>query len=74
MELHFTAEQEAQLSQVAFREGKPIEQLLTESAVLVLREHDRFLAAVEEGIQAAERGEFVEEEQMDARVAEMLRF
>jgi len=28
----------------------------------------RFLAAVEKGIEAAERGEFIEEEEMDARL------
>jgi predicted transcriptional regulator len=31
-----------------------------------------FLAAVERGIAAAERGEFIEEEEMDARVERML--
>jgi predicted transcriptional regulator len=30
-----------------------------------------FLAAVEKGIAAAERGEFIEEEEMDARVEAM---
>jgi len=73
MEIHLTAEQEAQLSRVAFHEGKPVEQILTESAALVLRERDRFLAAVEEGIAVADRGEFIEEEEMDARVEEMLK-
>jgi predicted transcriptional regulator len=32
----------------------------------------RFLAAVDVGIAAAERGEFIEEDEMDARVARML--
>ena len=31
----------------------------------------RFLAAVEKGIAAAERGEFIEEEEMDARIERM---
>ena len=31
----------------------------------------RFNAAVERGIEAAERGEFIEEEEMDARIERM---
>jgi predicted transcriptional regulator len=33
----------------------------------------RFLAAVEKGIAAAERGEFIEEDEMDARVERMFK-
>jgi len=33
----------------------------------------RFLEGVERGIQAAERGEFIEEEEMDARVEGMFK-
>jgi predicted transcriptional regulator len=73
MEIHLTSEQEAQLLRVALHEGKPVEQILTESAAYVLRENGRFLAAVEKGIAAAERGEFIEEAEMDARVEKMLK-
>jgi predicted transcriptional regulator len=38
-----------------------------------LDEENRFLAAVEKGIAAAERGEFIEEEEMDVRVEAMFR-
>lgn len=73
MEIQLTAEQEALLSQVASNEGKPVGQLLTECAAYVLRGNDRFLAEVEEGLAAAERGEFIEEDEMDARVEAMLK-
>ena len=73
MNIHLTAEQEALLSQVASSEGKPIGQLLTECAAYVLRGNDRFLAEVEEGWAAAERGEFIEEDEMDARIESMLK-
>ena len=33
----------------------------------------RFLAGVEKGIAAAERGEFIEEEEMDARIERMFK-
>jgi predicted transcriptional regulator len=38
-----------------------------------LDDETRFLAAVEKGIAAAERGEFIEEEEMDARLEAMFR-
>jgi predicted transcriptional regulator len=38
-----------------------------------LDEEGRFLAAVEKGITAAERGEFIEEEEMDARLEAMFK-
>jgi predicted transcriptional regulator len=38
-----------------------------------LDEEARFLAAVEKGIAAGERGEFIEEEEMDARVEAMFK-
>ena len=46
----------------------------TEIAILrVLEEDARFRAAVRHGIAQADRGEFIEEEEMDARFEEMLR-
>jgi len=38
-----------------------------------LDEEARFLAAVDKGIAAADRGEFIEEEEMDARLAAMFK-
>jgi predicted transcriptional regulator len=39
--------------------------------VRYLDDESRFLAAVEKGIAAAERGEFIDEEEMDARIERM---
>ena len=72
MQLNLTREQEAKLTTIAEHEGKPVEQFLTEAALDLLRENDRFLDAVEKGIVAAERGAFIEEEEMDARIGKML--
>jgi predicted transcriptional regulator len=36
------------------------------------QENTRFRAAVREGIAQADRGEFIEEEEMDARLKQML--
>jgi len=71
MELHFTPEQEAQLTALATQAGKDAEQLVKDAALRLVEEDARFRAAVRKGIQQADRGEFVEEEEMDARVERM---
>jgi len=73
MEVQFTAEQEARLTEIAAHSGKDKETLVREAALRLLEEDARFLAMVDEGIARAERGEFIDEEEMDARVARMFR-
>ncbi len=73
MELHFTPEEEAQLAQIAAQEGTDAERLVKEAALHLLEEDARFRTAVREGITEAERGEFIEETEMDARLEQMLR-
>ena len=68
MEVHFTPEQETQLSQIAKYAGTDPERLVKDAALRLLQEETRFRAAVREGIAQAERGEFIEEEEMDARL------
>jgi predicted transcriptional regulator len=74
MEVHFTPEQEEQLAQIASTEGTEPERLVKEAALRLLQEDARFRAAVREGIAQADRGEFIEEEEMDARLGQMLKF
>ena len=74
MEVHFTTEQEAQLARLARNAGKDSAvELLKDAALRLLDEDARFRAAVLEGKAYADRGEFIEEEEMDARFEEMLR-
>jgi predicted transcriptional regulator len=73
MEVHFTPEQEAQLSQIATHVGTDAERLVKDAALRMLQEEARFRAAVREGMAQADRGEFIEEEEMDARIELMLR-
>ena len=73
MEVHFTNEQEAQLAAIAASSGTEPEHLVKEAALRLLEEDVRFRAAVREGIAQADRGEFIEEEDMDARLEQMLR-
>jgi predicted transcriptional regulator len=73
MEVHFTPEQQARLARMATKAGTAPERLVTTVVARYLNEEARFLAAVEKGIAAAERGEFIEEEDMDARVEAMFK-
>ena len=73
MEVHFTAEQEARLAEIATTAGTDPERLVKDAALRLLQEDSRFRAAVREGIAQADRGEFVDEEEMDARLEQMLR-
>jgi predicted transcriptional regulator len=73
MDVQFTPEQEAQLAQIATNRGTAPERLVKDAALRLLQEDARFRAAVREGIAQADRGEFIEEEEMDARLEQMLR-
>jgi predicted transcriptional regulator len=73
MEVQFTPEQQAQLAQIATKAGTGAEQLVKDAALRLLNEEARFRAAVREGIAQADRGEFIDEEEMDARFEQMLR-
>jgi predicted transcriptional regulator len=71
MEVHFTPEQKAQLSQIANRASTGC-RAAGEGAVRLLEQDARFRAAVQKGIAQADRGEFIEEQEMDARIEQML--
>ena len=61
MEVHFTPEQEAQLSQIASHAGTDTERLVKDAVLRLLEQDARFRAAVREGISQADRGEFIED-------------
>jgi predicted transcriptional regulator len=73
MEVNFTPEQEAQLAQMATKVGTDPERLVKDVLVRYLDDEARFLEAIEKGIAAAERGEFIEEEEMDTRIERMFK-
>jgi predicted transcriptional regulator len=72
MEVHFTPEQEAKLAQIARDAGRDVTELVKEAALRLLEEDVRFRVAVREGIAQADRGEFIAEDEMDARFEQML--
>jgi len=72
MEVHFTPEQEALLSQIARYAGTDTERLVKDAVLRLLEEDTRFRAGVERGIAAAERGEFVGHKDVWANIEKIL--
>lgn len=72
MDVYFTPEQEAQIAQAARITGTDIAHLV-QHAALRFADDANFRAAVLEAKEFADRGEFIEEDEMDRRFEEMLR-
>jgi len=68
-----TGSPEAQISQIATKAGTDPERLVNDTVLSLLQEDARFRAAVREGVAQADRAQFIEEEEMDARLEQMLR-
>jgi len=68
MEVHFTHEQDARLLEIAAHEGIDPAQLVKEAALRLLADDTRFRNAVRQGIQQADQGQLIEEDEMGARV------
>jgi predicted transcriptional regulator len=73
MDVRFNAEQEAQLADLARENGTDPETLVKDAALRLLDEDARLRAAVREGLAQADRGEFIDEAEMDARFEQLLR-
>jgi predicted transcriptional regulator len=67
-------EQEAQLSEIARHAGTytETERVVKEAALRLLQEDGHFRASVRKGLEQANRGQFVEEREMEARIDRML--
>lgn len=72
MEVHFPPELQTRLTHIATQQGRDAGELVQDVVAQYLESKTRFLEAVERGIVASERGEFVEEEAMDSRIEQML--
>jgi predicted transcriptional regulator len=72
IEVQLTPEQEAELSQLANRQGRDVSTLAREILSLYLRQEARFVEAVKRGIAFAERGDFVEHDEVLARIDRLL--
>jgi predicted transcriptional regulator len=72
MEVHLPQNQEAQLNELAARTGRGTDDLMQEAVAKLLAHNDWFKGQVQIGIDQIQRGEFIEEKEMDARVERML--
>jgi predicted transcriptional regulator len=73
MDLQIPERQASQLASLASRTGRSATDLVVEAVDRLLADEKWFDARVRLGIEQIARGEFVEEDEMDARVARMLR-
>jgi len=73
MEVHLTPEQETQLNELATATGRGTDDLVQEAVDRLLVYNTWFKQQVQIGLEQADRGEFIEEEEMDERVERMLR-
>ena len=64
MEVHFTPDTQAQLQQLAASEGKNAAQVVEETITRVLERRTKFLEGVQRGIDAADRGELVDDDEV----------
>jgi len=72
MEVHLPQDQETQLHQLAVTTGRDTDDLVQEAVARLLAHNEWFKQQVQVGLDQIARGEFIEEEEMDARVERML--
>ncbi|PWT98559.1 MAG: hypothetical protein C5B51_29125 [Terriglobia bacterium] len=73
MEISLPPLQQAQLNELAAQTGRSPDELVQEAIARLLAQNEWFKQQVQVGIDQIARGDFIEEEEMDARVARMLR-
>jgi predicted transcriptional regulator len=73
MAVQLKPEQEAQLSQIAAQVGRDVDDLACEAVDRYLAEESRFRVAIQEGIDAAERGELLAPSEVWRRVDQVLK-
>ena len=72
MEVHFTPEQEAQLSEIAAHNGTNSQQLVKDLALRLIDDEEDFRAGVHRGLAAAQHGEFVEHAEVWTNIEKIL--
>jgi predicted transcriptional regulator len=72
MEIHLPQHQEVQLKDLAVKTRRGTDELVQEAVAKLLSHNDWFIQQVQIGVDQIARGEFIEEEDMDARVERIL--
>ena len=73
MEVPLTAEEELLLSEIAAREGIEPQTLAKDAVLRLLEEDAQIRAGIRRGIEQADRGELIEQAEMDERFKKMLK-
>jgi predicted transcriptional regulator len=73
MEVHLQPEKEAQLAQIAAQRGLKIDELAQQVLSRYLEDDRHFIEAVNLGLAAADRGEFVEHAEVGTKLQQILR-
>ena len=73
MEIQLLERQQLSLAALAAQSGRSTSELLTEAVDRLLAHEEWFAAQVQIGIDQIARGEFLEEDEMDARVERLLK-
>jgi predicted transcriptional regulator len=72
MEVHLQPEKEAQLAQIAAQRGLHPDELAQQVLSRYLEDDSHFIEAVNLGLAAAERGEFVEHKEVGRKLKQIL--
>ena len=72
MEVRLQPEKEAQLAQIAAQRGLKTDELAEQVLSRYLEDDKRFIEAVNIGIAAADRGEFLEHDEVGRRIKQIL--
>jgi predicted transcriptional regulator len=72
MELRLQPEKEAQLAQIAAQKGLDPDELVRQVLSRYLEDDTHFIEAVNIGLAAAERGDFVEHEEVGKKLKQIL--
>ena len=68
MEVQFTPDQETQLNEMAVKTGRRTDELVREAVDRLLAYNQWFREQVQVGLDQIERGEFVDDEEVRARI------
>lgn len=71
MKIRLPPELEAKVARSSAQQGRTADELIQDAVVRYFDDEAASLAAVDKGLAAAERGEFIEEDQMNARLERM---
>ena len=73
MEIHLLERHQSALAELSVKSDRSVAELVIEAIDRMLAEQEWFDAQVQIGIDQIARGEFLEQDEMDARLARMLK-